>query len=711
MTSCQRSQAPALLVLSILLSLPSPLRAQGDRGTVKSAPLTVYSQMSTDSDVVATLAPGKSVLITFSITTGDGAWCSVSDIDSAKKLGFVRCDGLDRQNDSSAAGVIPGEALPAQDYQASMAGTPSRGQKNWAIAATAMLATINHESIDTLSTGDSLVGVRRLLQNAWGVSSRDDLLQALDELDKGGQRELFSALGARTANLTPDQLKAAIRQLSPENANTVMMAHRYYPKYATQSITGFDYIRYISLCRWGVAAGYLSEEDAWPRMMHAAQILQQTFTSWSELGENYLVGREFWSLRQTEADGSVMRSIYRKLLNDPGSPWNRIPWKLSLQPSSSNLQNSPTGPSAGSSAAASSCDALLQAAETGKVSGVESILQTEPDLVKCRDSRGWTPLHYAAFSGQTKTIPILVAHGAAVAATDKDGATPLHEAATSNFPDTIEVLLENGARIDAADRHGDTPLLDAASAGNGSAVDVLLRHHASTEIRSSNGYTPLQNAAQRGDTDIVRLLLDHGANIESRDNDGFTPLNTAVTFEQTNMVEFLLAAGANVDTRSKHGMTPLYGAAANGYVGIAELLLDRGAHPNIGDEHGFTPLHTAADHDQTGVAGLLIAHGAAINAPTDAGDTPLHWAAYDNRMEAASLLIQDGAEINAKDRDGNTPLHWAAARGHVEMTQLLIAHGADMKAKTRFGCTPLRGAYDYHQTATAQVLLRNGATL
>jgi Protein of unknown function (DUF1266) len=45
--------------------------------------------------------------------------------------------------------------------------------------------------------------------------------------------------------------------------------------------------------------GYLAEDEAWEKIMPAAAKLHATFSSWKELGENYLIGREFWSYEQT----------------------------------------------------------------------------------------------------------------------------------------------------------------------------------------------------------------------------------------------------------------------------------------------------------------------------------------------------------------------------------------------------------------------------
>ena len=716
LTAGKRTGMSVLVFLSILLvpGFSDAVQGQEERGTVKVDSLAVYAEMSADSDVVATLARGKQVRITLSITNGDGTWCSVSDIDSKAKLGFVRCEELDRQNAPSTAVSGAGVLSSVPFDPATSNHARSRAQERWALAASAILATFNREPLETISSGGSVLETRRMIQEWWGISNREGLLEKLDGLDQGGHRQLFSALGARTANLTPEELKKVVSHLDSESANSVMVAHRYYAKFGAQSITAWDYARYINVCRWGVAAGYISEEEAWPRVMHAAQILQQTFTSWREFGENYLVGREFYSLNQTKIDGQVMRSIYKGLLSNPSSAWNRIPWNLSLEASDQVKPIAPSGaasaPSANSRAASGSCDALQRVAASGEVSDAESILQTKPNPVNCRDSRGWTPLHNAAFNGQTEMIKALVAHGALVDTTDKDGATALHAAATAGYPDTIEVLLQSGARINALDHDGDTALTDAAAAGSSSATSVLLKHHAATEVRNLKGLTPLSDSAMRGYADVVRLLLAHGANVESRDNDGFTPLSRAVWFEQPDIIALLLAAKADVNTKAKDGTTPLHGAASKGSVENATLLLEHGARVNAGNAHGFTPLHTAATSDQVQVAEFLIAHGADINARTDEGDTPLHWAAKDGKMEAAKMLLAQGAQINALDKQRATPLHFAAAAGHVQMTEFLIDHGADMKVKTVYGCTPLKGAYDFHQEATAQVLLRHGGT-
>lgn len=78
---------------------------QDDRSTVKTDSLRVYSEMSTESDVVLTLARGTVVRVGLSVATDGGRWCSVSSGDSSAKLGFVRCDGLEMGDGTAPEGA------------------------------------------------------------------------------------------------------------------------------------------------------------------------------------------------------------------------------------------------------------------------------------------------------------------------------------------------------------------------------------------------------------------------------------------------------------------------------------------------------------------------------------------------------------------------------------------------------------------------------
>jgi len=120
LTARKRSGMSVLLLFSALLvpGLSDSTLGPQERGTVKVDSLPVYAEMSTDSDIVATLVRGKLVRITLSITNGDGSWCSVSNIDSSARLGFVRCEELvnDAMKKHATVVSINREVIPVLRY-------------------------------------------------------------------------------------------------------------------------------------------------------------------------------------------------------------------------------------------------------------------------------------------------------------------------------------------------------------------------------------------------------------------------------------------------------------------------------------------------------------------------------------------------------------------------------------------------------------------
>ncbi|HTB96789.1 MAG TPA: DUF3857 domain-containing protein [Terracidiphilus sp.] len=110
-------------------SPPAPVSetasAESMRGTVKDDALPVYSETIKESDVVLTLTHGKIVRVGLSITTDEGAFCSIFDVDTSAKLGYVRCDGLDRQSVANTDVTGAGADVSAPIYPSSNGATSS----------------------------------------------------------------------------------------------------------------------------------------------------------------------------------------------------------------------------------------------------------------------------------------------------------------------------------------------------------------------------------------------------------------------------------------------------------------------------------------------------------------------------------------------------------------------------------------------------------
>lgn len=235
--------------------------------------------------------------------------------------------------DFSEAGLsaaVP-RPLPQQDKVIS---TPAQG---WALAASAMLGEWNGDRHDLLggvtATESSILRSQHLLQT-YGVTSREGLLITLKWLDREGHRKRFEHLGARLDALTLEEKRtlADLRRQDETLDDRVRLLEQHFQRLGPKSLLGWDLTRYIALCRWGYLVGYLDEAEAWRLIIPAAQRLQGTFASWDDLGENYLIGRHFWSPDENRQNGHLHRDMFRRLLESPDSPWNRFPWNTRLAP-------------------------------------------------------------------------------------------------------------------------------------------------------------------------------------------------------------------------------------------------------------------------------------------------------------------------------------------------------------------------------------------
>jgi hypothetical protein len=248
-----------------------------------------------------------------------------------KYLGDMKC----QMPDGSVWPIL--SSVEKQRIMLSGTAVTPKSPQAWALATTAMIFEMNSHRHDllagTVATPDGEQSGKRLLSQGWDVNNRDELLKMLNWLQFGGQRTEFEELGRRVDALTDQKFATleAAAQSNPLALNRFEIVRKNHRVLAQKGILAWDLMRYIALCRWGYLAGYLSETEAWDRIMPAALRLQQTFASWQDLQSDFLIGREYWSLEQTQLKGARFRAIYERFIQDPGSPWNANPWDLDLR--------------------------------------------------------------------------------------------------------------------------------------------------------------------------------------------------------------------------------------------------------------------------------------------------------------------------------------------------------------------------------------------
>jgi hypothetical protein len=247
-----------------------------------------------------------------------------------KYLGDMKC----HMADGSVAAILSGaDATKARNSAVPV--TP-RSPYAWALATTAIMFEFNGDRHDlltgTVATPGGQERGKHLLSQWWNVDNRDQLIETLNWLQFEGHRSDFDELGRQVDAMNRLQFKTKRAALlaDPQELHRLEVVHRNHRRLGQKGILAWDLIRYIALCRWGNLAGYLSETEAWDHIMPAARRLQLTFNSWQDLQNDYLIGRQFWSVDQTQQNGDRFRAIYERFIADSSSPWNVNPWRMKL---------------------------------------------------------------------------------------------------------------------------------------------------------------------------------------------------------------------------------------------------------------------------------------------------------------------------------------------------------------------------------------------
>ena len=125
--------------------------------------------------------------------------------------------------------------------------------------------------------------------------------------------------------------------------------------------------------------------------------------------------------------------------------------------------------------------------------------------LNAQSAQGESPLMLASIKGQLDLVEKMIRKGADV---NKTGWTPLHYAASTGEVEVISLLLENHAYIDAESPNGTTPLMMAGMYGTAAAVKLLLGEGADPVLRNQQGLTAQQFAERASRPDSAEILAN-----------------------------------------------------------------------------------------------------------------------------------------------------------------------------------------------------------
>lgn len=158
---------------------------------------------------------------------------------------------------------------------------------------------------------------------------------------------------------------------------------------------------------------------------------------------------------------------------------------------------------------------IFEAAATGQIGWVATLLDEQPDRVNAIAPDGFTPLGLAAFFNRLEVVELLLARGADVNLPSQNAqhVMPLHSSVAIENIAITQALLAHGADVNATQTDDFTPLLEAAQNGQLEMVQLLVAHGADINARLSSGKTALDVAQEKGHDTVVNFLRARGATI------------------------------------------------------------------------------------------------------------------------------------------------------------------------------------------------------
>lgn len=333
-----------------------------------------------------------------------------------------------------------------------------------------------------------------------------------------------------------------------------------------------------------------------------------------------------------------------------------------------------------------------------------------------------TPLQDAISFRKIDMVELLAQHGGYVPGFGVDGWSLLHRACDTGNTRAVEALLKAGVNCNERTENGTTPFLIAVKHGNKELVKILLEYpevlgtmneqYIKTDERKR---TAFQVAVDLGYIPLVAAMIEKGADVNRKGADGMVSLMYAIENANLDLIRLLVESGTDVNASYEPYGTPLaYACATDALTDdrkraeMIDLLLQLGADADIPSPEGrMTPLHLLLKHGRKAEAlAALLLYPINTEVYNDTGELPVSIAAarYIN-ADPLLRLLKAGANVNGRHKlDARTPLILATLNCKTDAVRTLLQAGANPHLYDGHGKSALYYAREQGQSEIAKLL-------
>lgn len=295
---------------------------------------------------------------------------------------------------------------------------------------------------------------------------------------------------------------------------------------------------------------------------------------------------------------------------------------------------------------------------------IKHLLNLDGNSVDKKTHDGRIYLHWAALAGKTEIMKTLLQKGASVTALDSRGNSPLMFAAGSGQTDTAvyDVFIANGLNLSKEKNQdgANVLLLVAPFLEDEKQLDYFTSKGIDLKSTDNNGNGIFNYAARKGNIHLLKQLVKKGVeykNLNKEDGNAFmfAAQGTRGFTNSLPVYEYLKEIGLAPNVVTKDGSTPLHRIAFNNTdPAIFNIFLKASANVNQKDADGNTPFLNAASKNDLEIVKLLSKNVKNIDLKNNNGQTALMLGYKGNNPDVVEFLLKKDGDLSLKDASGNT---------------------------------------------------------